>query len=105
MHIIYWVIFLIRNISIENLKKLLPNINLIDIRSVEKYNDNHIANAINIPKAILIKDYQKYLRKDKVYYIYCQEGKRSINVCRLLSSLGYNVYNIVGGYENWILNN
>ena len=82
----------------------MPNINIIDIRSIEKYNDNHIPGAINIPKSLLIKEYRKYLDRNKVYYIYCQSGTRSINVCRLLINLGYKVCNIIGGYENWILN-
>ena len=36
------------NISIHDLLNK-NNINIIDIRSVEKYNDNHIDNAIHIP--------------------------------------------------------
>ena len=93
-------------IDVNNLKKLnLANINLIDIRSIEKYNDNHIPNAINIPKILLVKDYIKYLDKNKLYYIYCQKGEQSLKVCRLLKSLGYHVVNVNGGYESWILNN
>lgn len=87
------------------LQRLGYNINLIDIRSVAKYNDNHIMQARNIPKEIFVKEYYKYLDKNKTYYIYCQQGTQSIGVCRLLTKLGYNVYNVLGGYESWILNN
>ena len=94
---------MINQISVNDLKKL-GNINLIDIRSIEKYNDNHIPGSINIPKILLVKDYYKYLNKNKLYYIYCQRGEQSLKVCRLLNNLGYRTINIIGGYESWILN-
>ena len=92
------------NINITELLKL-KNINLIDIRSVEKYNDNHIPGARNIPKVLLVKNYYNYLNKYEKYYIYCQKGIESSKVCNLLNSLGYHAINVIGGYENWILNN
>ncbi len=98
------MIFLYREINVFDLKRL-NNISIIDIRSIEKYNDNHIPGSINIPKILIVKDYYKYLDKFKTYYIYCQKGIDSIKVCRLLSNLGYKVINIKGGYESWILNN
>lgn len=95
---------MINSISVTELKRLGPNINLIDIRSMAKYNDNHIMKAINIPQDTLTMYYYKYLRKDTIYYIYCEHGHNSIRVCSLLNSLGYKVYSLIGGYENWILN-
>ena len=91
-----------QNISISDLKKL-DNINLIDIRNVEKYNDNHIMNAINIPMEELLIRPNKYLTNNKKYYIYCQKGMRSKKICQILSNNGYNVVNVIGGYEAWIL--
>ena len=93
-----------KEISVFELKKL-SNINLIDIRSREKYNDNHIPGAINIPKIIMVKDYYKYLNKYETYYIYCQRGEQSVKLCIFLNKLGYRAINIKGGYESWILNN
>lgn len=95
---------MVKNINSKELKNL-NNINIIDIRSIEKYNENHILNAINIPKILLVKNYPKYLDKSKTYYIYCSKGIESVKVCNLLDSLGYKVINILGGYENWVLNN
>ena len=46
----------------------------------------------------------KYLNKEKKYYIYCQRGIKSRKICLMLKQLGYNVININGGYEAWILN-
>lgn len=91
------------NISIHDLLNK-ENINIIDIRSIEKYNDNHIDNAIHIPMLLLLKNPEKYLNKDEDYYIYCQYGKSSYKVCLALIRQGYKVYNILGGYEAWLLN-
>ncbi len=94
---------MINQITVNDLKRL-GKINLIDIRNIEKYNDNHIPGSINIPKILLVKNYYKYLDRNKLYYIYCQRGEQSIRVCRLLNSLGYKTINVIGGYESWILN-
>lgn len=87
------------------IKELLnkSNINIIDIRSIQKYNDNHIDNAINIPMLLLIKEPEKYLKHNETYYIYCQKGINSFKVCQTLSKKGYKVVNIIGGYEGWLL--
>lgn len=82
----------------------LKNPNIIDIRSIEKYNNNHIPNSINIPLEKLLSNFNKYLDKDKKYYIYCQKGVQSRKVCQILTNSGYNVINIIGGYEAWMLN-
>lgn len=94
---------MINSISISELKEL-GNINLIDIRSIEKYNNKHILNAINIPMEQLLINPSKYLKKQEKYYIYCQKGIQSRKLCQILINSGYNVINITGGYEAWILN-
>lgn len=92
------------NINMNDFLNLKGNINIIDIRSIEKYNYNHINNAINIPVEKLLLDPSKYLNKDSKYYIYCQKGMTSNNTCKILEKLGYKVVNINGGYESYILN-
>lgn len=91
------------SITFQELNKL-NNVNIIDIRSIEKYNDNHIPGAYNIPFDKLLLYPNNYLDKNNIYYIYCQKGKKSSQLCRLLNSKGYHTVNILGGYEAWILN-
>lgn len=91
------------NISISNLKKL-RNIEIIDIRSVQKYNDNHIIGSKNIPFLKLLLYPNNYLSKNNKYYIYCQKGNKSKQLCNVLTNYGFNVVNVIGGYEAWILN-
>ena len=93
---------MIKSISIKELLKL-NNINIIDIRSIEKYSDNHIENAKSIPMQLLLKEPNKYLNYYDTYYIYCQKGINSVKVCQRLSLQGYKVINIIGGYESWLL--
>ena len=78
--------------------------NIIDIRSIEKYNNRHIPEAINIPSEKLILNPDKYLNKETKYYLYCQHGKTSYSVCKILSNMGYKTININGGYESFIMN-
>lgn len=93
-------------ISSININELLNlnGANIIDIRSIEKYNDNHIPNAINIPQEKLLTNPNKYLNKETRYYIYCQKGMSSYNICKILTATGYKVTNINGGYESYIMN-
>lgn len=79
------------------------NINLIDVRSSYKYNLGTIKGAINIPTEELLYNYQKYLRKDKVYYIFCDSGSSSLRLSNILNSMGYKVYNIKGGYRGYLI--
>lgn len=90
------------NIDLEELLKS-KNLNIIDLRSNQSYNNNHIPGAINIPYNDLIANPQKYLDKNKKYYLYCQKGITSKKVCSILNLKGFKTYNILGGYEEWIL--
>lgn len=92
---------MLENISVNDLK---DKTNIIDIRSVEKYNNNHILNAKNIPMEKLLINPSKYLDKLQKYYIYCQKGIQSRKLCQILLRDGYKVVNVTGGYEAWILN-
>lgn len=95
---------MLQNISIKDLLKIDDPINIIDIRSIQNYNNNHIPGAINIEASKLISNPSNYLNIANKYYIYCQRGITSKKVCQILTNYGYRVINIVGGYEEWILN-
>lgn len=95
---------MLKNITITELLKLKEPY-IIDIRSQEKYNDNHIPDAHNIVANDLLLYPDKYLDKDKVYYLYCQKGINSKKICQILNNKGYNLINVFGGYEAYILNN
>ena len=91
------------NISVVDFQKLTGDISIIDIRSKEKFNDNHIPGARNIEFESLILRPEQYIKKEETYYIYCQKGKISMEVCQILNRQGYHTINIIGGYEAWIM--
>lgn len=93
---------MVESIFVSELRKL-NNINIIDIRSREKYNNGHIQTSINIPLEKILINFNKYLDKNKKYYIYCQKGIQSKKMCQILKNNGFNVVNVNGGYEEWIL--
>lgn len=80
------------------LSELKPYYNIIDIRDSYSYNSDHVSNAINIPYDILLNNYNNYLNKDEVYYIYCKSGYRSKKICNILGALGYKVVNVIDGF-------
>lgn len=94
---------MIQSISVNQLKNI-SDAEIIDIRSIEKYNDRHILNARNIPFEQLLIYPNKYLNKYMTYYVYCQKGTKSKLLCQTLNKQGYNVISIIGGYEAWVLN-
>lgn len=84
-----------------NVDEINSNMNLIDIRDNYLYNLGHILNAVNIPMNFLIMNPSNYLKKDEIYYIYCNRGINSKKTCELLTNVGYNAVNINGGYTEY----
>ncbi len=89
------------SIDAKDLKNLLGTVNIIDIRDSYLYNLSNIPTSKNIPSNYLMSNPSKYLNKDETYYIYCSVGYTSAPVCNKLSAMGYNVVNVLGGYNNY----
>lgn len=94
---------MVHSISVDEFLKLPDTISIIDIRNNQSFNNNHIPNAINIPYEKLIVNPNNYLERTKKYYIYCQKGITSKKITSILNNMGYQVINISGGYEEWII--
>ena len=72
---------------------------VIDVRTVEEFNREHIPNAVNIPLDQI--DTIEY-DKDLTIIVYCQSGIRSKEAVEKLANIGYtNLYNLDGGLLNW----
>lgn len=67
---------------------------IIDVSEKYIYEQNHIQGSVNIPYTELLNNYRKYLNKNESYYLYCKSGKLSKRAVIVLSSLGYNVFNL-----------
>ncbi|MBA6151344.1 rhodanese-like domain-containing protein [Gelidibacter maritimus] len=79
------------------------NVQLIDVRTPEEYNDGHIQNAVNID--FLSDDFSDKFDsfdKDEPLYIYCRSGNRSQKAAKKLSEMGFDIiYDLKGGYLNY----
>ncbi len=73
---------------------------LVDVRTPEEYQAGHLENAININWYDAdFTDQIETLDKDKTLYLYCKLGGRSAEAANKLTSLGYNVVDLTGGYD------
>lgn len=80
--------------------KYLETLNIIDIREHYLYERGHIKNSINIPLRVLRELPDKYLSKDKTYYLICETGFNSKRLSKILNFKGYTTYSIKNGYES-----
>jgi rhodanese-related sulfurtransferase len=81
------------------------NYTLIDIRTIDEYNAEHLKNAKQSDfyqtKAFL--DYLGSLNKNTTYLIYCRTGYRSGEALKIMRNKGFtSVYDMMGGYNAWI---
>ena len=76
---------------------------LIDVRTFEEFEVNHIEGAINIPVDEITKERLKEITEDKLdnIIVYCRSGNRSKTAAIKIIELGYtNVYDL-GSIDNW----
>ena len=76
---------------------------IVDVRSLQEYDEGHIYKAINIPYYEIKKNVNNLLKnKKQEIVLYCQTGFRSKQAYKKLIKLEYkNVYNLYGGLDNW----
>lgn len=91
----------IKSILISELDEKLNEINLIDIRESYETSAGFIKGSKKVPMNTLLNNPEKYLNKEDKYYIICQSGMRSLRTCKILNKLGYNVFNIKGGFRSY----
>ena len=89
----------IEAISAEDLVEKLRYNSLIikDVRKNTEYEAEHIKGAANTPLAYLNEHLAEF-SKDKINYIHCAGGYRSMIACSILKARGFdNIVNIEGG--------
>lgn len=89
-------------IHVNDIESLLGKIDLIDIREPYEYERGSIQTAKNIPMGDLLENPANYLDKAKTYHIMCQSGGRSAMACQILSSNGYQVIDVAGGFGSYV---
>jgi peroxiredoxin family protein/TusA-related sulfurtransferase/rhodanese-related sulfurtransferase len=103
--------FIAQNILEGRMKTVTPDIMdkidpekqiLLDVRTVDEFNNGHIEGAINIPVDSL-RSRLNELDKNKEIIEYCQVGLRGYIASRILAQNDFNVTNVTGGYKSYKL--
>lgn len=80
---------------------------LLDVRTLEEYEDEHLANALLLPVQELSQRTLTELglgedAKNKEIILYCRSGARSQIAYNIMESLGYtNIKSVAGGMIHW----
>ena len=90
-------------IGYEDFVHLKDKALVVDVRSPEQYEKEHIPGAVNLPLDQLEEKLDQ-LPRDKPIVVYCGSSRctASLKAARLLSEKGFtNVYRYVGGLADW----
>lgn len=95
----------IRVVTAEEMQNILDleEVQLIDVRTPEEFNDGHIKNAqnINFYSDTFEEDIFK-LDKSKPVILYCKSGRRSAACSEKLVEAGFvKIYDLKGGITQW----
>ena len=75
---------------------------ILDVRTVEEYDDKHIPGAINIPnETIGTAAIPELPDQDQLILVYCRSGNRSKHASEKLVKLGYTNVVEFGGIIDW----
>ena len=74
------------------------SVTLLDVRTPSERETGHIPGFLHIPLDELRRRAGE-LDKSKPDYIHCHSGLRSYLACRMLTGLGYDCYNLSGGWR------
>lgn len=75
---------------------------LLDVRTLEEYQEKHLPKSLLIPLDQLEKVAEtKLIDKTAPIFVYCRTGRRSAMAARILFKLGYNNIFNLGGIMDW----
>ena len=92
-------------ITAEQAKEIMDtesNYIILDVRSLEEYNEGHIKNAVLLPVDNIMTEAGPVIgEKDKTVLVYCRSGNRSKMASGRLAELGYTNIKDFGGIVDW----
>lgn len=95
---------MLHEINVKELKGLdLSTCRIMDIRGEIAYNHGHIPGAECVLADKLITQLTAE-DKNKKIIVYCVKGLISAEVAIELTKTGYDAYNLIGGYGEWLVN-
>jgi len=92
------------DVSAEEAARLIGTLNnlvILDVRTQEEYDVEHIQNAVPIPVQELENRVDE-LFKDETLLVYCRTGNRSQTAVTILEENGFTkIYHMNGGITTW----
>lgn len=88
--------------------KANPNLQILDVRTPDEYNNFHIHGGVLLPVQDIMAQGEAIqskipFAKDSEIYVICRSGNRSFTATRILRSMGYTkVYSVNGGHSAWM---
>lgn len=89
-------------ITSGELKPILGQVRLLDVREPEEFAESRIDNCTLIPLGELMMRVEREIPKDEDVVIYCAHGVRSMHALMAMARLGYNrLRSLDGGICAW----
>lgn len=91
----------IESVSAEQLAEKMKSgeTNILDVRKKSEYDSEHVIDAENVPLDY-INDSMPSIGKDKIYYVHCAAGYRSMIFISILRARGYDkLVDVQGGFK------
>ena len=81
---------------------MTPDIQLVDVRVPEAFNEGHIPGAKNLDfTSEHFDDMMKQLDKNNPVAVYCRGGRQSMEAAEKLQDAGFEVIHLDGGILTW----
>ena len=93
-----------KKITSDEAKKMMETQKaiVVDVRTLEEYNEGHIPNAISVPLETIENEAEAKLKnKDDLILVYCRSGRRSREASLKLIEKGYTNVIDFGGIQDW----
>lgn len=94
-----------RQVNAETAKELMDKETdyiILDVRTIEEYDEKHIPGAVLIPDYEITERAEKELPdKDQLILVYCRSGNRSKTASQALADMGYTNIVEFGGIKSW----
>jgi hydroxyacylglutathione hydrolase len=87
-------------ITVEELSARPPNLQVLDVRRQGEWDAGHLAGADWYPLD-RFKAELPQLQQTAPVAVHCKSGYRSMIACSLLQRAGYDVVNVIGGFDAW----
>jgi rhodanese-related sulfurtransferase len=98
-----WLRFNVPAIDVDSLKKIQPQVFILDAREPKEFAVSHLEGAVNCGYDHFDKTVLDSIAKDRPIVVYCSIGYRSEKIARKLQKMGYNqVSNLYGSIFEWV---